>query len=197
MLRPIEVAKGRCGASAVPEPEARQPHAAPDRDDDRRSVMALDGEQLIEDFDAALAAIDVQAPLLRHEHLPAPHRPRGLPVGFAAVYVFTLSPQWRPEAAGAGRVLKVGRVGPNSAARFQSQHYSQASSRSNLANTLLTARVLWPYLGIDQLDVATVAEWIKQNTSRDHFFLPSEAATLTPMLETYVRGRLCPVFEGG
>ncbi|MDP9405346.1 MAG: hypothetical protein M3O86_01925 [Actinomycetota bacterium] len=88
-------------------------------------------------------------------------------------------------------------MGPNSDARFRSQHYSPASSRSNLANTLLTARVLWPYLGIDRLELATVGEWIKQNTSRDQFFLPADAATLTPMLETYVRGRLGPVFEGG
>jgi hypothetical protein len=159
--------------------------------------MAFDGDRLLADFAAAVATIGGEPPPLRYEHLPAPHQARGLPAGFGAVYVFTLAPRWRPDAPGAGRVLKVGRVGPNSDARFRSQHYSPASSRSNLANTLLTARVLWPYLGIEGLDANTVGEWIKTNTERDHFFVPASAAMVTPTLETYVRGRLGPCFEGG
>ncbi|CAN5881477.1 hypothetical protein BH24ACT15_BH24ACT15_05270 [soil metagenome] len=159
--------------------------------------MALDSAQLMADFASAATATGFERPPLRYEHLPAPHRPRGLPTGFGAVYVFTLAARWWPGAPGAGRVLKVGRVGPNSDARFCSQHYNPTSSSSNLANTLLTARVLWPYLGIEGLDATTVGEWIKNNTERDHFFVPAGAAAIMPILETYVRGRLAPVFEGG
>lgn len=159
--------------------------------------MALDGARLAADFASAATAIGCERPLLRYEHLPAPHSPRGLPTGFGAVYVFTLAARWRPDAPSAGRVLKVGRVGPNSYARFRSQHYNPTSSSSNLAQTLLTSRVLWPYLGIERLDATTVGEWIKTNTERDHFFVPGEAAATLSTLETYIRGRLGPIFEGG
>ncbi len=50
-------------------------------------------------------------------------------------------------------MVKVGKVGANSSARFCSQHYLPGSSGSNLAKSLLSERVLWPYLGIDSLDV--------------------------------------------
>lgn len=97
----------------------------------------------------------------------------------------------------AGRALKVGRAGPNSDARFRSQHYSPMSSGSNLARTLLSARVMWPHLGIEELDEAVVKSWILTNTERDHFFVPADHADLLPSMETYVRGRLGPVFEEG
>jgi hypothetical protein len=77
------------------------------------------------------------------EYLPAPHRPKALRPNHGAVYVFALADH-TTSAAGAGRVLKVGRVGPNSNARFQSQHYSPGSARSNLANSIVKYEVLWP-----------------------------------------------------
>lgn len=57
--------------------------------------------------------------------------------------------------------------------------------------------MLWPFLGIAALDATNVSEWIKTNTQRDHFFVPGTAADALPLLETYVRGRLGPAFEGG
>src|SRR5207244_8735831 len=72
-----------------------------------------------------------------HEVLLAPHYPRGLPAGKCAVYVFSLcesAGKSCPE--GPNRVLKVGNVGPNSNARFLSQHYNMNSSVSYLAQCI-------------------------------------------------------------
>jgi hypothetical protein len=118
-------------------------------------------------------------------------------IRFGAVYVFSLTESYGEGAAGRGRVLKVGRLGPRSDARFRSQHYSPKSSGSNLAKTLLAARVLWQYLAIEGLPEANVKDWILSNTGRDHFFLSEAHADALPMLETYVRGVLGPVFGGG
>jgi hypothetical protein len=52
-------------------------------------------------------------------------------------------------------VLKVGKVAPNSDARFRSQHYT-TSGRSTLAKSLLAHPIVWPWLGITQLDEASV-----------------------------------------
>jgi hypothetical protein len=42
-------------------------------------LMAFDGDRLLADFAATVAAIGGEPPPLRYEHLPAPHRARGLP----------------------------------------------------------------------------------------------------------------------
>jgi hypothetical protein len=78
--------------------------------------------------------------VLEYEFLPAPHRPPSrLRAGSTAVYVFSLSPDYGTTcAAGPNRVLKVGKVGMNSAPRFCYQHYSPGWARSNLAGSLLT-----------------------------------------------------------
>lgn len=162
-------------------------------------VAVADPEHLTEGFNSvAIAAGLLSEPVdLRHETLGAPHRQCGLPSGFGAVYVFSLADRYVEEAPGRGRVLKVGRVGPRSDARFRSQHYNPKSSGSNLAKTLLSAQVLWPYLGIEELTAADVKDWILSNTDRNHLFVSEAQAEVLPILETYVRGVLGPVFEGG
>ena len=116
----------------------------------------IEGEGLLDDFRDAATRLGLLDPgvLLVHEHLSAPHRPpSSLRVGSTAVYVFSLSSAYGATCpAGPGRVLKVGKVGANSAARFCSQHYLPGSARSNLAKSLLNERVLWPYLGIEYLE---------------------------------------------
>jgi hypothetical protein len=60
--------------------------------------------------------------------LGPPHRqPSSQPGGMPAVYAFFYE----------NRCLKCGQVGPNSLARYTSQHYNPNSSNSNLAATLL------------------------------------------------------------
>jgi hypothetical protein len=91
----------------------------------------------------------------------------------------------------------VGRVGPNSNARFQSQHYNPGSAMSSLARSLLEGEGLWSYLGIERLNDTDMGAWIRRNTDRDHFYLPASVTNLLPRVEKLVRGRLGgAVFEG-
>lgn len=163
-------------------------------------AMIDDPGALIRDFrDAALLA-DLRSghSTATHELHLSPHKPPALPLGKCAVYVFSLSGSYGSRCpAGPNRVLKVGRVGPNSSARFSSQHYYPSSAPSNLAATLLKATILWPFLGITELSSLDVAHWIKSNTDRDHFFLNANDNDELRHLERYIRGRLGPVFEGG
>jgi hypothetical protein len=58
------------------------------------------------------------------EYLVAPHRPPiRLPINKMAAFGF-----W-----GAGMWLKIGKAGPNSNARYTSQHYNAGSAQSTLA----------------------------------------------------------------
>lgn len=97
--------------------------------------------------------------------------------------------------AGAHRPLKVGMAGPRSKPRFTYQHYSPASAPSTLAGTLLQARVLWPFLGIEDLDERSSGAWLQEHTNRDHFLPPEDKADILRPLETYVRGRVTSIWE--
>lgn len=133
---------------------------------------------------------------LDSEYLPAPHTPKSLRPGHGAVYVFALTATHLAEA-GPGCVLKVGRVGPNSNARFQSQHYSPGSSRSNLANSILGYPALWSWLGIDHIDPPMIRDWMLSHLDRANIYVPASSAELIPQLEMYVRARLGgSVYEG-
>ena len=135
---------------------------------------------------------------IEHEVQLAPHEPRSLPNGKCAIYVFSLSESYGMKcSAGAHRAIKVGRVGPKSNARFQSQHYNPTSAPSNLAATLLKSVILWPYLGITELENSGVGQWIRENTDRDHFYLDASETEVLEEFERYLRGKLGPVFEGG
>jgi len=151
---------------------------------------------LICDFAFALGAT-LSAPI-SHELQSATHQAHRLPEGKCAVYVFSLSENYGKRVpAGGNRTLKVGKVGCKSNARFQSQHYNPLSAKSNLARTLLETKILWPYLGIVEMYKSNVRRWIEETTDRDNFYLSAEDASHLSQLETYLKGRLGPVFEGG
>lgn len=160
--------------------------------------MAVENaSQLIQDFVSALHSLGLTSTVL-HEYQPAPHKGKPLRDGQCAVYVFTLSSAYgATTAAGANRALKVGKAGVNCSARFQSQHYSPKAAPSTLAATLLKTRILWPFIGIASLDDSNVKCWIEQNTDRDNFLLSADAGQYLGKLETYLKGRLGPIFEGG
>lgn len=104
--------------------------------------MLADTKLLVRDFNDALRLLGKDPVAVEIEPQIAMHQPPSLCSGKCAAYVFSLSDDYgAPAPAGPHRVLKVGRVGPNSNARFQSQHYSPRSSRSNLANSLLTSTI--------------------------------------------------------
>ncbi len=131
------------------------------------------------------------------ELVPAPHRPPRLPPGYGAVYVFALSAYSGARApAGPGAGLKVGRVGPNSAARFTSQHYLPGSAGSTLASSLIRYPVMWPWLGIEQLDAQSVKPWMLGNLDRAHLYVAGDAVPILAQLEVYVRARVGSIFEG-
>lgn len=152
-------------------------------------VSNVDGliAELLAEVDSSLS--------IKHELLKAPHLPACLPEGRCAIYVFSLSQSAGDKCpAGPDRVLKVGSAGPNSNARFQSQHYYPKSSGSNLAKTLLRSTEQWKYLGISQL--TDVKLWMTGNLDRDHFFLDKSQKDRLRQLERFLRARLSPVFEG-
>jgi hypothetical protein len=90
-----------------------------------------------EDIDRALAAFltvteladdPVKINEIKVEYFCAPHRPpANLPAGMMAVYAFWWDGVW----------LKVGKVGPNSQARYTSQHYNAGSAQSTLAGSMI------------------------------------------------------------
>ncbi|MBO3705456.1 MAG: hypothetical protein J5X21_03495 [Candidatus Accumulibacter sp.] len=142
---------------------------------------------LLDDFRkvVGLAGMSLPPAALSVEILPAPHKPpSALPSGKAAVYVFV----WN------GHCLKVGKVGPKSQARFTSQHYSPASSNSNLAKSLVAGH---EKLGLSGITESNVGAWIKANVDRVNFLLSVECGIpVLTLLESFLQCRLSPIFEG-
>jgi|SRR5579862_382723 len=164
-----------------------------------KSGAVIDLSRMLDEFREAAERVGLlsHAVVLTPEHLAAPHRPPSrLQPHSTAVYVFSLSAAYGATVpAGPNRVIKVGKVGTNSAARFCSQHYLPHSAGSNVAKSLLTERVLWPYLGIQELDERSVKAWMCEHLDRDHIFIAGQPG-LERDVERYFRGRLGPVFEG-
>lgn len=133
---------------------------------------------------AKLAGVDISSIDLSVEELHAPHRPTGLPVGSMAVYVFSHK----------GKTLKVGKAGPNSDARFRSQHYNPKSARSTLAASILKDAAP---IGNPKIDTESVGDWIRENTDRVNFIISSHLGIeLLTLMESYVQCLLKPVYEG-
>ena len=149
--------------------------------------MTMEIAALAENFRkvAELSGIGLSSGDVIAESFPAPHRPpTRLPAGRMAVYVFCHQE----------RVLKVGKAGPNSEARYTSQHYSPNAARSNLAASLLRQG---DEIGIQRLTQANVGDWIRANTDRHNFLLDSDQPIrLLTLLEAFLQCRLDPVFEG-
>lgn len=147
----------------------------------------VDTSTFIKDFRqvATLAGIRLEDSDLEVEHLSAPHKPPSkLPKGMMAVYVFTFG----------DTALKVGKVGPNSAARYTSQHYNASSAASTLAGSLLKNG---HQIGAANLTIDSVGDWIKENTCRTNFLLNANVGIpVLTLLESFLQCRLKPKFEG-
>lgn len=132
----------------------------------------------------------------RLDALGIPHRPTPLPPGWQGVYGF----RWR------GSWLKVGKAGPNSNARWESQHYNPGSAMSNLAFSLVRygrlATIEEPSLPglraeLHRVDPDDMADWIKKHTERVNILIGSEAGRGgLEELESIAQRLLRPVFEG-
>jgi hypothetical protein len=122
---------------------------------------------------------------LECEYLPAPHRaPSRLPTGRMAVYCFWSGGSW----------LKVGKAGPNSQARYTSQHYNPASAPSTLAASLLRDGRMKT---VDGFTDARPGDWIKASCCRVNILIPTQMRReLLSLLEAFLHVRLTPRYEG-
>ena len=149
--------------------------------------MIWSPEPAIDDFRivARLAGVELTNEAISIERLSAPHvPPTKLPLGKMAVYVFSKGPD----------VLKVGKVGAKSQARYTSQHYNPASALSTLAASILADR---ERLGLDDIAVASVGRWIRENIDRVNFLMDERCGVpVLTLLETFLQCRLRPRYEG-
>ncbi|RUX32606.1 hypothetical protein EOA13_00415 [Mesorhizobium sp. M7A.F.Ca.US.011.01.1.1] len=147
----------------------------------------LTADQLADDFIAVarLAGVELSAGAVNIEKLPAPHvPPTRLPPGRMAVYVFALGPE----------VLKVGKVGAKSQARYTSQHYNAGSALSTLAASILAERERH---GLTEADMPRAGQWIRHNVDRVNFLIDEEIGMrLLNLLEAFLQCRLNPRYEG-
>jgi hypothetical protein len=150
-------------------------------------MIKINPTTLITDFVqvACLAGIRLSETDIVLQVLAAPHAPSsGLPENKMAVYVFSWGDQ----------CLKVGKVGPNSEARYTSQHYNPKSSNSNLAKSILKNKMK---LGLAHLDETNVGEWIMKETDRINFLIEQKLGIpVLSLLESFLQCRLKPRFEG-
>jgi len=112
-----------------------------------------------------------------------PHKPAGLPRGKMGIYSFVYRDEF----------LKIGKVGPNSNARFRSQHYVPTSSQSNLAKSILND----PDFKCFNLTEDIVGDWIKQNIRRIDFIIDASLGIFVlNLIEAFLHLKFKPKYEG-
>ena len=142
--------------------------------------------QIFECIKNASAAIDrpIGADKINVIDRGKPHSaPHNLPKGKMAVYTFVYD----------GVVLKIGKAGPNSNARYTSQHYNPKSAMSNLAKSILSD-VEMKDKGINE---DNVGEWIKQNCRRIDIEIDADLGIFTlEFIEAILHYKYMPKYEG-
>lgn len=157
--------------------------------------MIVEPQQLVESFVADMARFaghEVDPASITFDAWAAPHTPKDLPLGKSAVYVFSL----RGDAsapAGRNRIIKVGKVGPNSNNRFRYQHYKSGSARSTLAGAIENNMLLWGFVDYPGANTNTGA-WLRDSTDRNNFYFSDHS--ITGMFEVYAKASFGPVYEG-
>ncbi len=112
-----------------------------------------------------------------------PHTPKSLKPGTMGVYTFNYN----------GQFLKIGKAGPNSNARFLSQHYNPASANSTLAKSILYDPTM-AMLGIRE---DNVGDWIKANCRRIDILLDVELGIFSlELVESSLHYKYQPKYEG-
>lgn len=144
----------------------------------------MDIKGILDDFNqvADLAGVSLSKNNISLEILPAPHNPPSkIPSGKMAVYIFMLGEE----------ILKVGKAGPKSQARYTYQHYNPKSSNNNLAKSLLNDIKNY---NVNEHDVG---DWIKRKTDRINILLDKNIGMpVLTLLESFLQCRLKPRFEG-
>jgi hypothetical protein len=112
-----------------------------------------------------------------------PHKPQSLPNGMMGVYVFWYN----------GEFLKIGKAGPNSNARFLSQHYNPKSAKSTLSASILTDKNMQDKCITEQ----NVGDWIKKNCYRIDILLDVSLGIFTlELIEAVLHYKYEPIYEG-
>ena len=112
-----------------------------------------------------------------------PHKTSTLPKGKMAVYAFFYDE----------KCLKIGKVGPNSNARYNSQHYYPESSKSNLAKSIISDK----YFEKKGILIDKIGIWIKENTQRVNIIMDKEIGILTlGFIESFSILYFNPKYEG-
>lgn len=117
------------------------------------------------------------------------HKPSNvLREGKVAVYVFYME----------DCVLKVGKAGPKSGARYRYQHYGIPKKGSTLAKSLLEDERAEQVPNLKPKPTKKeVGDWIKKNTKRVNFLLDDDYyGPVLNLFEAFVQCRLKPIFEG-
>jgi len=132
-----------------------------------------------------LAGVELTPGAIEVEKLPAPHLPpTRLPAGRMAVSVF----------AQGSEVLKVGKVGAKSQARYTSQHYNPGSALSTLAASILADGERY---GLSEADTPRVGQWIRESVDRFNFLIDERLGMrVLTLLEVFLQCRLSPRYEG-
>jgi hypothetical protein len=130
-----------------------------------------------------LTGTKVDASKIVVDDLGCPHTSKGLPHGKMAIYTFQRG----------NRYLKIGKAGPNSDARFRSQHYNPNRAKSNLAKSLLDD----PDMAAFNLNEKNIEKWIKNNVRRIDILIEQDVGILVlNFLETFLHCKYRPKYEG-
>ncbi|WP_243175932.1 hypothetical protein [Clostridium sporogenes] len=112
-----------------------------------------------------------------------PHKPKSLPKQKMSVYTFWYN----------GKFIKIGKAGPNSNARFESQHYNPQSSKSNLAASILSDERMKD----KDITENNIGDWIKNNCRRVDILLDSDLGIFSlELIEAALHYKYEPVYEG-
>lgn len=130
-----------------------------------------------------MTGLNINNDQLHIKDLGIPHKPTGLPKGKMGIYAFSYN----------NRFLKIGKVGQNSNARFQSQHYKPNSSQSNLAKSILNDAMF----DSKNLNEDNVGDWIQNNVRRIDFIIDASLGIFVlNLIESFLHCYYEPVYEG-
>lgn len=147
--------------------------------------MMINLDQLKDDLLAIASTLGHEIPSVKIVCIDRgePHTPAMLRQGQMAVYLFEYQ----------GQVMKVGKAGPKSNARFASMHYNPSSSKSNLSKSLLADPEFSEY----GLDALTVGPWIRNNMRRVDILLDADVGIYAlNLIESCLQYRFKPRYEG-
>jgi hypothetical protein len=123
---------------------------------------------------------DSQIEIISNEY---PHQAPTLPKDKMAVYAFFYK----------DKCLKIGKVGQNSNARYNSQHYNPQSSKSNLAKSIISDKS-FPIKGIK---IENIGTWIRENTQRVNIIIDNKIGVLAlNFIEAFSILYFNPKYEG-